>query len=410
MPITECSLVRVPLQTGASSLRSLASGATSIALSIGFVVFANDFLPGLDPAIRWALVGSGALVPVFAFAPLRRFWFRRPSDLVFLSERFRIEGGQQDGLTLAYADIHPNQCTVEEALRKNYAGLHTSTLLVNGQKLASADEDEEVQSLEEVRSAILSRVPRRGSKVEADQETFDDIVLVCPSCTAPIVPTNDEVSQCKYCGVDVPIPEELRARVIAAEKCPDNEIWVSKALTKLLDQPAAPVVTKRIVLSFLISICACPIALGVYELARHRHVIGMWLGVGLASLPFLLIVIGYLVARLPITDRHAARGVMFGFGARAPALRKGSSPRCRRCGAPLPASVGIVVHCVYCQSANILGLDLRSRAQDAELSKSSLQPALATRAEERSVWTSLVVLGSVMSIALTVVVLVGALR
>ena len=399
-------------------MRSLISAATSVGIAVAFAVFTRDFSTGIVSWGRWAFYATVVVILGWTLAPLRRFWLRRPSDVIFGPDRFRIEGGQQGGFQLAYADLLPNRCTVKEDYRKNSAGLHTTTLLVNDHKLATADEADEAASLEEVLAAILSRKVAkpskpskrgRGAAPREVEEAKDDLVLACKGCGAPVPPSKDDVVRCAHCGAEVPIPQELRDRVTAAEGLPDNEARVAQALTKLLDQPPASAVTKRIVASFVLGTLACPFSFLVYEHARHRHELSWTLGLGLVSLPFLLVFVSAFLSWLPVIERHALRDLLVSFGARARA-KEGDAPQCRCCSAPLPITAGIVVSCAYCRATNILGIDLRSRAQAVERSKSSLEPALAALEDDRRQWTWLVAIGSTGSVALVAFVLVLSFR
>ena len=321
--------IRLPLQTGRSSLRSLISAATTVALLVAYAVFVRDFIPEVGSTLHAAMYASTLVISLLIIAPLRRFWLRRPSDIIFLPDRFRVEGGQQGGFQLAYADLLPSRCAVKEDYRKNSAGLHTTTLLVNDRKLATADEADEAASLEEVLAAILSRnvvkpsKPSKRSKRGREaaprevEEAKDDLVLACKGCGAPVPPSKDDVARCVHCGAAVPVPQDLRDRVAAAEGLPDNEARVTRALTKLLEQPPASAVTKRIVASFVLGTLACPLSFWVYEHARHRHEISWTLGLGLGSLPFLLVFVSAFLSWLPVIERHALRGLLVSFGARA---------------------------------------------------------------------------------------------
>ena len=49
------------------------------------------------------------------------------------------------------------------------------------------------------------------------------------------------------------------------------------------------------------------------------------------------------------------------FGA-IPPVKPGAPSSCRQCGAPLPTSTKLLVHCVYCASENVIGIDPRPAA------------------------------------------------
>ena len=103
-------------------------------------------------------------------------------------------------------------------------------------------------------------------------------------------------------------------------------------------------------------------------------------------LPLLLTFAAFAVAQARLTDRFALHAVVIGFGARDPA-RPGEPSRCRACTAALPAATtSPIVHCIYCNKPNVLGLDLSGDAAEARKESEQLDVAFAAREKERFVW------------------------
>jgi hypothetical protein len=65
--------------------------------------------------------------------------------------------------------------------------------------------------------------------------------------------------------------------------------------------------------------------------------------------------------RAYVANRSALRLLVEGFGA-VPPIAAGAPSTCRQCGAPLPATQKLLVHCVYCSAENVLGIDPRPAA------------------------------------------------
>ncbi len=104
-----------------------------------------------------------------------------------------------------------------------------------------------------------------------------------------------------------------------------------------------------------------------------------------------------------VADRIAVRHLALHASARRP-LSAGDPYGCRNCGAPLepkgPAE-GIVVRCVYCDADNVLGLDLRPQARDAEPERRAIERALERRGDERRAgWWRIAAAGSVTVLCL----------
>jgi TPR repeat protein len=93
------------------------------------------------------------------------------------------------------------------------------------------------------------------------------------------------------------------------------------------------------------------------------------------------------------------RLVALDFGAIPPSAA-GQPYLCRRCLAPLdPKSEQALVSCVYCQSDNVLGIDLRRDAKVAREETKSLSSALQRRASERRRWRGVSLVGLVLVVA-----------
>jgi hypothetical protein len=463
---------RLPLEIGVSALNNLVYGvllgAAGIAActAVGLLVWWTEGNIGDGGAYA----GAAALTLLGgAWFYLRRAWRERPSDAVFDADGIVIEGGASHGTRLAWAEIAAHRCELiglsRDALfasEKVSAGFGLR-IARNGGKplmLAVADDDGDVQSLREIRDAIVARcsaalppappaVPappaapatpvapatpsepvaakrklsKRARRAEAKREAAREAarealpasppierggdgprLIPCPKCAMPLAPSQEATVTCPGCAKFVTMPDDIRDRVRAALELPRNQRRVDRVAARLVDQPGARQTAAFLAGSFFLIGAAWPLAIAAGFHAHRVHELTVERGVALAVLPFLLIADGFFLSRLRLVDRRALAQLILHFAAIAPAS-PGAPPTCRSCGAPLPVDAGAaVLRCVFCSVANLTTLDLRAGAARAEQTADALDRALHARARDRLRW-QLLTLASVPMFAITYVVL-----
>lgn len=327
---------------------------------------------------------------------LGTFWRFRPSDIVFGPTALRVDGGPHHGFSIDYADIDPEKCVIEPRravlFRDPRTGKKTLSsktvdarvLRLEGESLAEADETEpdELASLEEVHQAILARVV---AEPQVERPRAEARVLACPSCGAPVAPSDRPEGPCAHCGAAVAMPEELRVRVEAARKLPAAEARAARFVEMLLEQPGARSMTAFLMASIAIMVLPCPLVAALAARLSHRHALTPLFVAGLALLPLLFVIDGFFLSRYRFVDRRAIRTVVTSFAALRPERADGP-PRCHSCLAPLHDSDSVVVTCVYCAAPNVTGVDLRGSVRKAKASTKALVEALAGRDFERRAW------------------------
>jgi predicted RNA-binding Zn-ribbon protein involved in translation (DUF1610 family) len=432
----------LPLQIGTSSLWSLARGAGTLLPGVALVVGALPLLAvgGLPLGAVAAVVGG--LLVYFAGMHLFIAARARPSDVLLGGDGLHIEGGVHHGRAILWPQIDPERTTLTVEKERRYTlarifgnGLAVLLMLLVRRRvfwfdraeldiarlrvglrdgstllLAEAERPIEKESLEALHDAVRSsgwhappgaaRPKRPGGR----HTVMGLSVLFCPRCGAVAVPDDRDHVPCRYCNAAVPVPPETRERVGAGQRVRAGRSTSDRLVGKLLLQPGAGPTGNKLVAAAIVMMLAWPVSfvLGGLEIATNLHD-----AVSLLSLlvfPVSTILGLFFLLRAALADRFALRLLTLDFGAQHP-HKEGDPYTCRRCDAPLPDEPGaVVVGCRYCGAENILGLDLRRDAVKATREATSLEEALAKRAEERRLWGAL----SVGAVAL-VLLGVGAL-
>jgi hypothetical protein len=428
-PDRPLTAIRLPLQIGTSALWSL---ARSSAVFPGLVLCILGAWLCIE-LIDWDRVGlaaggvvaiTGGILVFYGWRHWRLAMAERPSDAVLDASGLRIEGGRRHGLTLAWADIAPDRCQIQHDRDKRYilwrvianVPLMAVSALVEDSVMIRFTEETPVKRLHvagkggsvlvaeadlELEVASLLALDRtiRASRWYGKQPPAlpNPSRLACPGCNAAIAPTAEPSPTCRFCGVALAIPDDIRERVAAASSLVASRRSGLPRLDRLLrSQPSARRASIAMWLAALPIVLAWPAAgVLVFREASH-HTLNLVRFGALTALPLLVTIGTFLLARGRLTDRFAFHAVVIGFGARDPA-RPGEPYRCRSCQAPLPdAAQSPIVTCVYCNAASVLGLDLRGDADEAESEQASLELALGRRRRERWLWT----LASLASIGL----------
>lgn len=368
-----------PLQTGESAIVALGRATGILALSALF--FGAAAALGIrSSAMSLALVTTpGVLLFFFSLFRLTLVAQRRASDVVLSAAGVEIVGGPRGGRRLAWSEIDAarSELIVSDEVLSTRGTVDVARLvlaLAGGDTLllAEAQTAEERASLEALLASLRSSRwrstdPAARVAVPADAPR----ILDCAACGAPAEPTDADDVGCAHCGARVAVPAELRARIRAAHAAAHGSREAHADVAKLLDQPSARTVNRR-----LLAVAANALILGVVSLALGGP------GAYVASVGVVLVVFTALVSA--VGRRRAYRAVVH-LGAIEPD-RRGAPHMCRRCHAPLPhAAQTIVVACLHCQAANVLGLDLRREAHERACATSELRSALSLRARARAV-------------------------
>jgi hypothetical protein len=411
--------VRLPLQVGTSSL--LGFSRVAAAFVPGALLLASLVLPPLfapwDEA--WELYGKywvlypfavGLGLALLGYARVH-FWLslrERPSDVHFDQEGFRVEGGPQHGLTVPWSAVDPDRCQILASRKRNLelfghehhddceickkeARVHNFWQLRVGLEggrtieLASAEGKEEEASFAALCDSIrsMAQAARSGPGSIARQPPQEG-VLRCPGCGAPVPPGDADVVQCAYCRGVVPVPRELRARLVALGVRDREQRRSDTLLRRLIRQPGARSTSVALAFSAVPSLLAWPATfvtmVVLYLLAFLRVPNALMLSLS----AFAFIVAMFYLVRGRFTDRQALRLLSLHFAARPrPGTDQGKD--CRMCGAPLPeAGNALVVRCVHCDAENVMGIDVLRQATTQRSQAASLDEALATRARARS--------------------------
>jgi hypothetical protein len=430
--------IRLPLQIGTSALWSLARtsagfpGLVLLGLGIWLMIKLIGEKSGL--LLGFVVAAAGGALVFYAVVHARLAMKERPSDVLLDARGLRIEGGPRHGLSLQWTEIEPGRCQIRNEVEERLAlwriivnmPLVAITLASEGGSditinpmtktpitrffiakrgeapilFAEGDLPIEQTSLQTLADTIRSprwygEQPGKQKGVRQDRPPAQSTIH-CTKCGAPVAPTAEHVVGCRFCGAAVAIREEVRQRVEAAAVLASTRRSGMAQLERLLvSQPSASFAGATMWLAALPILVAWPIAGALVLWDAYYSTFTVARGASLMVLPLLLTFGAFLQARGRLTDRFALHAVVVGFGARDPE-RPGEPYRCRACQAALPDVQGTpVVHCLYCNQANVLGLDLRGEARDAAEEQKSLESALRDRSRERWLWrfASLVSIG-----------------
>lgn len=394
--------LRVPLQIGTSALTSL------VLTSLWFVP--GSILTAIPATIMWALdfpdLGDltgyifipGLVCLGLTWKYLLRARGQRPSDLMLAGDGFEIHGGLHHGERIAWAEL--TKVALEVGKQSKSSDEDDSDLkqlcVYRADKrfeLAAAADAGEQESLSELARTLEAGRGglREYKKRKAKQEDALELV-VCPACAAVVAPVDAETATCAFCQAKVPMRDDLRQKIRDARdvsRRPDADV------AKLLDQPGAERLARFLAIASVFILPAWPavIALGTFNYLNGTFTVASVVWLLLSMLACVFGVFG--LARAQLVDRTALRLVALDFGAipQGP----GKPYLCRQCHAPLDPKVEeVLVRCVFCDSSNVLGIDLRRDADVARAETVSLADALARRARERARWRGVSIGGAVL--------------
>lgn len=411
--------MRLPLQLGRASLNQGARFAACVWLGPLLLVLAammlgswgaiSAFVLGI-PAVFFA--GSSILAAELASQD-------RASDIVLDAKGFTIEGGPLDKTHVAWS--HVRGCEIVDgesryAVRWLLLSFVTArqigafnrlarvpvrqlSLSRDGDKplvLAEAEGDE-LESLVQLRDSI-----RGAAAPPKEPAALPEEVLRCPNCDAPQVPIAAPRMTCTSCQHDLDVPVELQQRVRAASDLDVTSGSRASLVKTLVDQPSARRAAFVITSCRRLMVWIQPVALAAWItlLVHSTHDLSLPDGVSVArmapsddglffyDLGLLALVvacvfgIAWSVGHAYIANRQGLRVLADNFGAVPPAT-PGAPSTCRTCGAPLPATTALLVHCAYCATENVLGVDprpaaLRQKREHIDLKRALRQRRFAT--------------------------------
>jgi hypothetical protein len=342
----------------------------------------------------------------------------RASDIVLDDSGFVIEGGPLDKTHCKWSEVRGCEI-VDVAARwavrwivlswltaRRFAsinrrrGVPVKQLVLSrkGDKLVLAEaEGDEIESLEQLRDSIRSAVTPPKQPAPLPQE-----ILTCPHCDAPLVPAPTPRMTCTYCHRDLDVPAELQERVRASIELDQTSGSRESTVRKLVDQPSARRAAWVITWCRRLMVWIQPAAFVLWCVMIHHstHDVSLPAGISVTRIApdddaiflydfglFILVVaagfaIAWSIGHAYIANRQALRMLADHFGAVPPA-KPGAPSTCHNCNAPLPATTALLVHCAYCATENVLGLDPRPAAMRRKRESIDLARGLRRRSRAR---------------------------
>ncbi len=341
--------LHMPLQTGGTAFRS--------------ILFSFVLVP-----FFWAVLPFLLVIPFLVEARKRR-----ACDVVLSQTGVRVDGGPHAGLAWSWTDPALAKTAIENTMEMfvqvgDKPPEYVRKLAIDGIVVAEVADAEEYASMstlaEVLRDAGRPDAPRAPPKVDVER---------CASCGAPLVPADADAVTCPYCGASEPVPAELRKRIQQATGIDESTGAIRKNVARAMRGGSARKANLALALFGASTYVTVLVALVVWLDGAH------WAVFAPAMLPF----VAGAYARTCIAHRRALRALVVGCAAIAPGDTSHPS-LCRSCRAPLPASSHVVVSCVYCHTANVIGVSLGQAAEAAaaegELETTILEQRRAIRA------------------------------
>ena len=412
--------MRLPLQVGRAAIGQGARFAATIWTGPLVMLLGTGLFYSSHQLLGMALVLGGIVLLGIAIEAADVAKRDRPSDIALDATGFAIAGGPLDGTRCTWSEVDAAGCTIVDGdprLAARWLPLKWLTLgrigwiarrvrvpvvqlrlqvAGRGEPLVLAEvEGDDRESLAHLRDAIRSVAdpPEPHGEAKLPQE-----ILTCPACGAPQVPADAATMPCASCGHVLDVPAELRQRLHARAVLEQTGAGRARLVRRLVDQPSARraswIVSQGRRLMFW-SQPAALVGLIVYMVHQGGYCPGndetfilrmapsedglflqdLALAAAMIAAAF---VIAWTLATAYVANRAALRVLADQFGAVPPA-KPGGASSCRRCGAPLPASTALLVHCVYCAAENVLGVDPRPAALRRGRERSDLARARRRR-------------------------------
>jgi hypothetical protein len=430
--------VRLPLQIGAGAAWNMARSSLAmlmlLAMSLGHGIAFLMFGGVLGITLGFVLLFYAAMS---AAAGLMAW----PTDLVMDTKGFRVHGGIDEPVSLRWDELAAETCKLEEKqehqrslaktvtrtigvvvfsfliipvgmivllidkfrpvknipvpdLEEGHTTIWTLVVTPKSGKPISLGEGErpiERASLGAVLETLRAAAGIRSVASEGPVPSKGPSLLRCPSCGAAALLASADFVACRYCGTQVEVPEDLRARLEHADRVVEERHRSEALVQKLLEQPVAERASRYVNAGAWLMHLAWLGALGmtIHLWWRERldwHNTLMFIGSAAA-----LIATAFVVMRFALVDRHALRLLTVELGA-TPDEALGVYD-CRACGAPLAAKPNrLLARCAYCDTDNILGIDLYRRLVPSLGRVRTLEEALGERFRERLLWGALLVI------------------
>lgn len=373
--------LRMPLQIGQSSLIEIAIVSS---LAFNTLALALAYVPGGGWTEIAIAAGIAALVIVVAVVSWGSMFGARASDIVLGPAGLRVEGGPRHGLTLAWTDLDPHRCRVEndrvpDAKNRALRGRQLLLGTTGGRDVLAAEiwqTDDRAAlyvALDEIRAVHgLPPLPAdqrteeaRGADAPPAASVAAVDILRCDRCGAVAVPEDMFEVNCPMCQQQIAVPADLRRRLADEVGLVAERERAQELVRRLLGQPGAAATNVRLALVGVV-LSVIPFVCGLAYAALRAHgggSTGQAVGAWIASAALVCAVC--VIASNSLDRRIALRGCLVELGA-----RHDDGPRCRACGGALAdaASDRALVRCPYCRCDNILGVDLRPW-QQAEASR-----------------------------------------
>ncbi len=395
-------VLALPLATGGAALRLVLPMASIVPILVFGPLFVAEHLPEFMTLVlgvawaAWFFAVCGVLMEL---------WTQRASDVLLAPEGLVVRGGPLHAVAHRWRELDPRACRVEDV--PDGPDGQATRLLLAGEVAAASTAPDERASLAAVADTVRALVAQaRGEALPAHEGPAQ--AVSCPSCGAPVALRAASAVTCHRCGAAVPLPDGARAQLAALAQLESSRRTAEDAVRRLLAQPGAHATNLLLLVSLPPLFLGWPLAAIIYdELHQFRGALDWQDGAAIfaATLAFTY-GLSWRV-RAQVSGREAIRLLSAGFAARPPD-RAGDPPSCRTCGAALPVSADaeqLVALCAYCQSENLLAVNLvppaAREAAQAERLGDLLTVRLARRRRlRRASWASLVVLiGAVLGLA-----------
>ncbi|HEY6035293.1 MAG TPA: hypothetical protein VIV58_13555 [Kofleriaceae bacterium] len=435
--------VRLPLQLGRAALNQGARFAATVWWFPFLLLLSAMLFDGLMGIIALPIGLAAFFALAFAVDAAGTAKRDRPADIVLDETGFVIEGGPLDKTRCTWAEVDAAHCDIIEepepriavrwlilswlTLKRVLSILKRVRVPVEHLQLPRKKKGDKLVLAEAEGSEHASLVQLRDSIRGAAKPATDDKpaklpqeILTCPHCDAPQVPAATPTMTCPYCRTELDVPEELRDRVRASVELEGSSESRARAVRKLVDQPSARRAGLVIAWCRRLMVWIQPaVFIFFWVLASHQtsHVIaadGIEVvrvapsddGVVLYDLALLGLAvasafgIAWSVGHAYVANRQALRVLADHFGA-IPPVKPGAPSSCRQCGAPLPVSTKLLVHCVYCSAENVIGIDPRPAALRRAGEHMDLQRGLRSRRRARMRLAIVTPLSALLALGMT---------
>lgn len=427
--------VRIPLQTGVSAVWNLTRAV--LLLACPFLVLLPAVASPEGKLLTIVLAPTTLGVVAYGVISLLRALRQRMSDLVLDPVCIAVEGGPRHGTVVPWDELTVQEVDAEVHVEKrttlagivltsvlfwlvvilviatgelgllggfDFVRLEVSVTRFGVQRddgsvvwVAETDEGLEADSLRAARDSIRAVIHGRRDAA-GGQPAVAVAIVTCADCGAPVPPADAPALRCEFCGVDVPIPSDMRSHIAAHEAVASQRVDLSPFLQAVFRQPR-PLVRNRRLLWAGLAMAGCWLVGWALVLVRVSPHLLDAVDVALLVAPSTGVLAIAFHLRASLSERQAVQLLSLRFGALAP-LRRGQPARCRRCHGALGRAGGLgLVTCLYCDADNVLGLDLRSVVDAARAEEASVGATVRRVRTERLKWRWLAAVAALLCFA-----------